>query len=138
MSAPHHHPETPTMSDRLSHSESVAAFTPGPWHADKINAWNVWASDCKVAKTFDVNQADQYREPPEAERIANARLIAAAPELYEALENARDAIASLDENAFGRAGNDEHEWPIRDEMLHHIDEALNKARGVDAYLTVER
>ena len=68
-----------------------AAFTPGPWHADKLNAWSVWASDCKVAKTFDVNQAVQYREPSEEERIANAHLIAAAPAMFEALTNLRNA-----------------------------------------------
>jgi hypothetical protein len=106
-------------------------FTPGPWHADKINFWNVWAPDCKVAKTFDVGQAPQYREPSETERIANAHLIAAAPDGYGASE------------AFVRAAIEEYQIPgdadeswILDTLGHGLGNAflralsfLAKARG---------
>ena len=55
--------------------------TPGPWHQDYSGNGNVWSNDCKVADTGNPRQAGQYREPDDAERIANGRLIAAAPDL---------------------------------------------------------
>jgi hypothetical protein len=60
----------------------------------------------------------------------HARLIAAAPAMYEALTDARDAVASLDEDALGLVEKEPHHWwPIRDELLSNIDAALRKARG---------
>jgi hypothetical protein len=63
--------------------------------------------------------------------IDNARLIAAAPELLEALKDAYKAIESLDIGAFGTAyasGTGEP-YPIRDELLHNIAKAIAKAEG---------
>ncbi|GAM01894.1 hypothetical protein [Sphingomonas parapaucimobilis] len=62
------------------------SFTPGPWHAQACNSWNVWSKDCKVADPIRCAQAEPYRVPSDEERIANARLIAASPTLLEALE----------------------------------------------------
>ena len=62
---------------------------------------------------------------------ANARLIVKAPVLLKRLEEAREAIASLDDHALGmtfdpRAG---YQWAIKAELLSNIDEAINEARG---------
>lgn len=66
------------------------------------------------------------------EQEANARLIAAAPELYEALSDVRKAIASLDEYALGGVTYEDGyggftQHGIRDEMLAKIDAALSRA-----------
>ena len=49
------------------------------------------------------------------------------PKLRKALTDARGAIASLPMDALGFASAENGEqihWPIRDELLHRIDEAL--------------
>lgn len=75
--------------------------TPGKWRADAINGWNVWSDDCKIAVTQNVNQAEQYRVPDPAERIANAHQIAASGDLYDALEAlVRDVMEGDDVSAF--------------------------------------
>ena len=54
-------------------------------------------------------------------------------ELLQQLEDARDAIASLDEDALGWGTTEvmghEEGWPIRDEMLDYINKAIRKAKG---------
>lgn len=46
--------------------------------------------------------------------------------LVKSLTRARDAIASLSMESLGYASaeNDQAHWPIRDELLHNIDQAL--------------
>jgi hypothetical protein len=60
---------------------------------------------------------------------ANSALIIAAPELLKVCKDARDAIASLPEEALGIAYDTRDHWPIRDELLHNLDEAIKKATG---------
>jgi hypothetical protein len=61
-----------------------AGFTPGPWHADFGETFRIREGDgSSVAYTQFVHLRGR-RDTEEA--TANARLIAAAPELYEALE----------------------------------------------------
>lgn len=55
--------------------------------------------------------------------------------MREALEHARGAVASLDDDALGwsEPPHDEIEpWPLKDELLHMIDEAraLTKEAGI--------
>lgn len=60
------------------------SFTPGPWHVeewdypDDTAGWTIDSSESHVAVAFDLDQA-------EVESLANADLIAAAPEMYEVL-----------------------------------------------------
>lgn len=61
--------------------------TPGPWHRDYAGIGNVWAANCKVADTANPIQEWRYRDVPDEERAANANLVAAAPDLLEALIN---------------------------------------------------
>jgi hypothetical protein len=99
---------------------SAPQFTPAPWHAGSFSSIvgvPVMAQPDPMKNTFNVCgvAAPVSRE----ENIANARLIAAAPELYEAL----DAIV--------RSANQERVrtlgglWPMA------VD-ALAKARGETA------
>ena len=59
------------------------AFTQGPW---SLSRGDVWAPDCRVAKVRNPEQLPCFRKPSRAERAANARLIAAGPSLYLALD----------------------------------------------------
>lgn len=79
-----------------------AQFTPGPWHACNHFADDTTpctcafvlsdgyaGSICQISVDNGRNIADGGNDsPPLAEAAANGRLIAAAPELYDALEEA--------------------------------------------------
>lgn len=95
-------------------------WTPGPWHATwNGTCWQLDASPDAVATT-------QFCYAPETE--ANARLIAAAPELYAALD---DAEVDLDLLRQAVAASD----PTRELLLRisdmrgRIAAAMAKARG---------
>ena len=62
-----------------------SSFTPGPWRAEPTGPWDGWDGWEVVAKDGATvcNGLGSQREPI---RAANARLIAAAPELLEALQ----------------------------------------------------
>ncbi len=72
------------------------SHTPGPWVFGGKNSWEIWSN----AKGESHGYAVAYLKPKldnrpiqdEAEREANARLIAAAPELLEALKGIPDHI----------------------------------------------
>ena len=62
-----------------------SSFTPGPWRAERTGPWDGWDGWEVIAKDGATvcNGLGYQREPI---RAANARLIAAAPELLEALQ----------------------------------------------------
>ena len=67
----------------------TTSHTPGPWVRDTGSGFgcDVRAQNGrKVAATWGINNSDPHRPAYRAECDANARLIAAAPELLEALE----------------------------------------------------
>jgi hypothetical protein len=102
-----------------------AAFTPGPWRAcafSSIVGCPVTAQPDKTKNTFNVCgvAAPVSRD----ENIANARLIAAAPELYEALEL---ALEHAERHAHHYLGGDS--LKRASEELHPARAALAKARG---------
>ena len=79
----------------------TAKHTPGPWTTGRaINAVDM--GKFSFICPFGANSADQV-----AEIKANARLIAAAPDLLQALENLTDAVQSgtsyADDTAAGKA-----------------------------------
>jgi hypothetical protein len=96
--------EPSPSSTGLGHTASVpsAAFTPGPWQARK-----------KLVHVEGKGTVALVHNPwnNEGEREANARLIAAAPELYEALIEIREFSALSNASA------------------SRIDALLAKARG---------
>lgn len=93
-------------------------FTPGPWRVQVCTgpargAFNVWAGDAVVAGVPHPDQPySGARSAHEAK--GNARLIAAAPDLYEALRAVRRHLDSEEETA---------------EVEALIDHALAKAEG---------
>lgn len=96
----------------------MSAFTPGPWKMD-AEAFSVWADTPGDFKIADIrgwgyltgrgglNLAD---EKAEAIQRANGNLIAASPDLYEALKEAIQFVINKD---------------VETRCLN----ALNKARG---------
>ncbi len=118
------------MSERAKH-------TPGPWATERVTSLDSLVY-CRVgpaselAKSRSVAYAGTYGKLPdgstspirlsEAECEANARLIAAAPELLEALEEARFEL--------WRALDHLHVLVPEDtSAMQKIDAALAKARG---------
>lgn len=94
-----------------------ATFTPGPWSVG-VSGYSpaVYAKGrgiCRVEKGTTGTQMWHQKQPLEAEAKANARLIAAAPELYSALE------------ALVTKGHEE--LTVAD--LFNGERALRKARG---------
>lgn len=75
-------------------------FTPGPWAVEHEPFFiKVWADDCVLSEQYLPEEGEdvthlEFRE--ELDRaLANARLIAAAPELLEALVVAAGAIREI-------------------------------------------
>ena len=82
-----------------------AAHTPGPWKVDP----NFWG-DIETAKgelqictvDADGDVGHNFACPEIAEAEANARLIAASPDLLEALERLVDRVTDLGANGFSQ------------------------------------
>ena len=70
-------------------------FTPGPWKVEPDNYYNERLVSIIIKE--NVSSADLYAKDsmPYEEYLANARLIASAPELLEACIHAHDALLSL-------------------------------------------
>ncbi len=88
----------------------MSAHTPGPWHASKAGHHTIWAAN-EVLIT-DCDTLDP-RQPPTDQTQANARLIAAAPLMLEALENIENDNEHMPSTA----------WEL-------IQAAIAKARGL--------
>lgn len=96
--------------------------TPGPW---QVELCRVYHNSGKGRRNIAICLASQ--KPPSDEYevfedIANARLIAAAPELLAALEAAREFI--VDGMAMGFVG-----MPEDEDVLEVIEKAISKAKG---------
>lgn len=86
--------------------------TPGPWITSYDGSINTDAG------TFICGfRWDSYKEFTEGNNSANARLIAAAPDMLEALEDARQLVVNI------------LEIPETDDVVIGIDDAIAKARG---------
>ncbi|HOW49902.1 MAG TPA: hypothetical protein PLB26_19850 [Rubrivivax sp.] len=100
-----------------------AMHTPGPWvpRASKfgLDFGIVINGEFVIAEVFSDIRSERHRDVEEAR--ANARLIAAAPELLEALRTTRGNVASL-----GPAGAIPFEYR---EWLAMLDAAIAKATG---------
>lgn len=104
---------------------SAPGFTPGPWRVMEPNAWwpGVEASDVSIV-VWDAPKTEKDARDSEVgvqgndheEALANAHLIAAAPDLFEALEAVVAAFFASDPSVHERA-------------MHKATAALTKARG---------
>lgn len=96
---------------------SKPKFTPGPW---RVNYSDIQAKDYDSSEfnltVARINAFSASREE-QLEEIANAALIAAAPEMYEALEN---ILAYLNQDP--TAGDVTY-------AVSKVEQALAKARG---------
>jgi hypothetical protein len=96
-----------------------ARFTPGP--AGKCDGYSNRVAECPQWSPAP------YPQPTPDEAFANAHLISAAPELYEALESLLIAAAMLDEPA--GFDDDGDRVTLRAGMFHEARAVLAKARG---------
>lgn len=97
-------------------------WTPGPWSVDD-DSITIRAPDALGGEPWDVAAVTEFcGDNPDIEVPANARLIAAAPELYEALFDARSRFYS----ALAANGTSPEMALIACEKM---DTALAKARG---------
>ena len=71
-------------------------FTPGPW---RTTATNVRAGDALICYAMNHHA---NAETPESEKLANARLIAAAPDLLLALERLIHPMADDEDLSYAR------------------------------------
>jgi hypothetical protein len=101
---------------------SETKFTPGPWHIVTMNDTHFAAADIAGSRWFvaeailhcDANK----NSDAEAETLANLSLVAAAPEMYAALECFVDNWCAEDGASY----------PHYEDVAKAI-EALKKARG---------
>lgn len=109
--------------------------TRGPWYPDppgeedRDRDWRIISTD-----GFVICEGIWGMGIPEDQ--ANAYLLASSPLLKKRLTEARDAIASLHKWSLGFVVTDEDgsAYPLRDEILDHIDDALEKSKtGVSKY-----
>lgn len=103
-----------------------AAHTPGPWTlhptlGEKLDPPQIYCNGSTVC-TVDTSA------PEPGERIANARLIAAAPEMLEALHESREALLNVNpswrDNACANGTPKDKDCPC---TIHKIDRAIDKA-----------
>lgn len=103
-------------------------FTPGPWVANIETASSTWSGHAMESSIFGPNHeliADinpNYAETPDCWQ-SNAHLIAAAPDLYEALENLLDDYKCSASEWLGDSRAQ------ADLLISYADAAIKKARG---------
>jgi len=102
--------------------------TPGPWRTMR-GPQNNFLDHVMTDTVPGLGIATTWAHNQDSEQEANARLIAAAPELLEACKVAYDAIKAQPIDSFGEGRDGELTWPIRDEILNNIAKAIAKAEG---------
>lgn len=114
----------------------MSAHTPGPWRIEGSHAGAVFISGPSWAKLAEVVIATRSWEweswKPEPEGVANARLIAAAPELLVALVGMIDnacAAAEIEGDCFVVRAT-AREWNAHVKATAVARAAIAKARGI--------
>jgi hypothetical protein len=123
------------LNSPVHETESKVAFTPGPWTyshrmipGDKDGMYATQIYDCAGVT---IATADWYpvrgTRCVSTNREENARLIAAAPEMYEALKNVQKLIAEAAMVGFNCNDGD---WPERLFLSQQkTSTAIRKAQG---------
>ena len=109
----------------------MSKHTQGPWMIyddgdgeDSSDIINVWIDDRDGGEKYDI--AAMLLDRPVGERKANARLIASAPDLLEALENALADIKWLLVEGFDTNADECNIDGVRD-TIAEIKQAIAKA-----------
>ena len=101
-------------------------ISPAPWKHTPADEWTHAGIDdangCGVGETYQVAHRDETAE------TANARLMAATPELYEALRMYQEAFAEIRKSAWFLDANF-HEIMCLNKVMTAADAALAKAAG---------
>lgn len=106
---------------------SESKHTPGPWQRHGSHIYTADPERAMLAQVFNPG-----KRPEDYPLTENANLMAAAPDLLDELEVARDFIQQGIELGFistGCAGAELNMDSI-DEMLDKFEEAIKKARGL--------
>lgn len=93
--------------------------TPGPWRVSSKSKYLVRTDDFRVCQVFKSNSNPSLNKIA----MADAQLIAAAPELLQAL---RCALADLEGSL---AGYGEHDWDAHVKSIKEARLAISKATG---------
>jgi hypothetical protein len=115
-------------------AQPSVAFTPGPWVAfDRATVSNIYTTGNDGSLLAQAHSYDAYisdKRPGRAERLANARLIASAPELYEALKAAARTFRMYEE-LHREKGTVEgaQRAAANGSMARRCEDALAKAEG---------
>lgn len=113
-------PSPPLATDRV---------TLGPWIADRDDSREEYVIGVREGVPIGIREIATvqfgFDEPADTEQHANARLIAAAPEMLEALRSAEEGLRSCyqvcDYPANGRSS--------QDHALREVRDAIAKATG---------
>jgi hypothetical protein len=101
---------------------SESKFTKGPWHKDKWGT--IYGPDNRPIPLEGVYLAGTHTE----ETAANRDLFFAAPELYEALKEARDCVAECaNYESSDKRRPDRMQSTLK--ILEMVDRAIGKAEG---------
>lgn len=100
---------------------SKTKFTPGPWNVDPQYIHDIQAGGVEVSRCTSYSNAGReaiypYNAPCDEQADANAHLIAAAPDLYEALQELVDSIEPI-------------AYPYHVSGLDNAKRVLARARG---------
>jgi hypothetical protein len=112
-----------------------APFTPGPWDVFDDDSYMVFANVGDVATVVADADPVNQRTPQSAEEcMANACLIASAPELYEALRDAANTLQNLATRVTDHGSSPElrAKQAALQEQADRAFAALAKARGETA------
>lgn len=124
---------------------SEVKHTPGPWHVEHLSPVVGVSSRKKGGYSYRLATCPYWTlpkrgQPDRATALANAHLIAAAPALIEALEEARTTLSLTRTNIMVEIGRcadpSESRWEgvpeLLKERLNQIDAALSLAKGGQA------
>ncbi len=120
-----------------------AQHTQGPWRIGMRNGANantIYArngadnySDDGICTVYEIWQHSNIEEVQQCKGIANARLIAAAPELLEALDESTSAIRELVgvivKHGLAADGKFDGIWEWLNSTCEQADAAIAKAKG---------
>jgi hypothetical protein len=103
-------------------ADDMSEHTPGPWrlNSDALLVGND-ALKMSIAIAYDSSTAADGVSREEMK--ANARLIAAAPDLLEALKGALDSLLYVQSEYGDQVGG----WGVRDDRIRKAREAIAKA-----------